>query len=172
MTLSRDAIAQLYVMPAGGGTPRRLTTSPSIDTEPVYAPDGKTLYFVSDRGGGPQIYKIASTGGRVERVTFKGNYNISPAISPDGTLMAYINRDGGAFRVNTLDLVNGTIQTLTDTNDDESPSFAPNGRLIMYASRSQGRDVLMTTTLDGRIKARLLTSGLDMREPAWGPYGR
>lgn len=108
----------------------------------------------------------------MERVTFKGSYNISPAISPDGTLLAYVNRDGGAFRITTLDLTSGTISSLTDTNDDESPSFAPNGRLIMYASRSQGRDVLMTTTIDGRIKARLATSGLDMREPAWGPYGR
>ena len=115
---------------------------------------------------------MPASGGPAERVTFGGSYNISPAISPDGTMLAYINRDGGAFKVTTLDLVNGTIQTLSDTNDDESPSFAPNGRLIMYASRSQGRDVLMTTTLDGRIKARLLTSGLDMREPAWGPYVR
>jgi len=172
LTLSRDAIAQLYVMPVNGGTPRRLTTSPSIDTEPVYSPDGKSIYFVSDRQGGPQIFKIPSSGGRVERVTFKGSYNISPAISPDGTLLAYVNRDGGAFRITTLDLTSGTISSLTDTNDDESPSFAPNGRLIMYASRSQGRDVLMTTTIDGRIKARLATSGLDMREPAWGPYGR
>jgi TolB protein len=83
-----------------------------------------------------------------------------------------VSREINAFRVTTMELANGTIRTVSDTNDDESPSFAPNGRLLVYASRAQGRDVLMTTTLDGRVRTRLLTSGLDMREPAWGPFGR
>jgi TolB protein len=133
------------------------------------------VYFVSDRGGGPQIYRTAVAGGvagRAERVTFKGSYNISPALSPDGSVLAYVAREGNAFRVTTMELSSGTIRTVSDTNDDESPSFAPNGRLLVYASRAQGRDVLMTTTLDGRVRTRLLTSGLDMREPAWGPFGR
>ena len=172
VTLSRDAPAQIYVMPRAGGTPRRLTTSPAIDTEPVFSPDGRQVYFVSDRGGGPQIYRVPTAGGQAERVTFSGTYNISPAISPDGRTMAYINRNGSAFRLTTLDLSNGIVQTLSDTVDDESPSFAPNGRLIVFATRAQGRDVLMTTTLDGKIKTRLLSSGTDMREPAWGPFGR
>lgn len=172
VTLSRDGISQLYVMPKTGGTPRRLTTSGAIDTEPVWTTDGSQIYFVSDRGGGPQIYRTPSGGGAAERVTFQGAYNISPAISPDGKLLAYVTRDGNAFRLVTLDLTSGTLRTLTDTQDDESPSFAPNGRLIVYATRAQGRDVLMTTTLDGRIKARLLSSGGDVREPAWGPFGR
>jgi TolB protein len=172
VTLSRDAPAQIYVMPRAGGTPRRLTTSPAIDTEPVFSPDGRQVYFVSDRGGGPQIYRVPASGGNAERVTFNGSYNISPALSPDGRTLAYINRNASAFRLTTLDLSNGIVQTLSDTVDDESPSFAPNGRLIVFATRAQGRDVLMTTTLDGKIKTRLLSSGADMREPAWGPFGR
>ena len=138
----------------------------------MFSPDGRQVYFVSDRGGGPQIYRVPSAGGQAERVTFSGSYNISPALSPDGRTLAYINRNGSAFRLTTLDLANGIVQTLSDTVDDESPSFAPNGRLLVFATRAQGRDVLMTTTLDGKIKTRLLSSGADMREPAWGPFGR
>ena len=179
VTLSRDGLSQLYLIDlqgdAGGGL-RRLTQSSAIDTEAAFAPDGRSLFFVSDRGGGPQIYRMpldnngAATS--AERITFNGAYNISPAISPDGKSMAYVAR-GSGFRVMVQPL-DGSSPALavTDTNDDESPSFAPNGRLIIYATRSQGRDVLMTTTLDGRIRTRLLSSGQDVREPAWGPFGR
>jgi len=177
VTLSRDGGSQIYLIGRDGGNPRRLTTSTAIDTEPVFTPDGARLYFVSDRGGGPQIYRIALSGGNVERVTFSGAYNVSPAVSPDGRTLAYIARQGTAYRLVTLDLsgsVSGNAQpvALTDTSDDERPSFAPNGKLIIYASRAQGRDVLMTTTLDGKIKARLVSSNADVREPVWGPYGR
>ena len=175
VTLSQDGPAQLYLMPAQGGTPTRLTRSSAIDTEAVFSPDGKQVYFVSDRGGGPQIYRVGADGGNAERVSFNGDYNISPAISPDGKSLAYITRRGTAFKLMLLDLAGGTSGTataITDSQDDESPSFAPNGRLIVYATRAQGVDVLMTTTLDGKIKTRLLSSGADMREPAWGPFGR
>ena len=172
VALSRDGLTQLFTMPVAGGTPQRVTSSNSIDTEPVFSPDGRRLYFVSDRGGGPQIYRVDAGGGPVERVTFAGNYNISPAISPDGRLLAFVTRQGAAFRLMTMDLDGGAATALTDTADDESPSFAPNGRLLVYATRAQGQDVLMTSTLDGKIKTRLLSSGADMREPAWGPYGR
>ena len=173
LTLSRDAVAQLYLMSRDGGTPRRITNSQAIDTEPVFTPDGRQIYFVSDRGGGPQIYRMPAAGGGAERVTFSGTYNISPAISPDGRVLAYITRQGGsAFKVMVQELAGGTATAITDTSDDESPSFAPNGRLLVYTSRAGGRDVLMTTTLDGKIKSRLLTTGADMREPAWGPFGR
>jgi len=107
-------------------------------------------------------------------VTFGGAHNISPSISPDGKLLTYVARQGnGAFKLALMDLANGgSVRLLTDTNDDESPSFAPNGRLIVYTSRERGRDVLMTTTLDGKIKTRLVSSGADMLEPAWGPFNR
>jgi TolB protein len=172
VTMSRDGPAQLYLVSRDGGNPRRLTVSSAIDTEPVFSPDGRQIYFVSDRGGGPQIYRMGPDGSSPERVTFQGSYNVSPAISPDGKTLAYITRQGNAYRVAVQELPNGTVRTLSDTQHDESPSFAPNGRLLVYASRDGGRDVLMTTTLDGRIKTTLLSSGLDMREPAWGPFGR
>ena len=173
VTLSRDGGSQLFVVSRDGGSARRVTQSSAIDTEAVYAPDGRTLYFVSDRGGSPQIYRQPVAGGAAERVTFIGSYNISPAISPDGRTLAFVQRQGGgAFRVMTMDLAGGAAQAVSDTNDDESPSFSPNGKFIIYATRAQGRELLMTTTLDGKIKTRLLSSGLDIREPVWGPFGR
>jgi len=171
LALSRDGLTQLYTMPVEGGTPVRLTQSSAIDTEPVYSADGRTLYFVSDRGGGPQVYRMAAGGGNAERVTFSGNYNISPTPSADGRYLAYVTRQGNAFRLALLELESQAVQLLTDTRDDEHPSFAPNGRMIVYATRAQGADVLMTTTLDGR-KSRLAIGGSDVREPAWGPFGR
>jgi TolB protein len=172
VTLSRDGGSQIYLMDPSGNNVRRVTQSSAIDTEPVFTPDGKSIYFVSDRGGSPQIYRVAAGGGNPERVTFTGSYNISPAISPDGRTLVYVNRNGNEFKVTTLDLAGGSVRTVSDSVDDESPSFAPNGKLIIYATRAQGRDVLMTTTLDGRIRTRLLSSGVDVREPIWGPFGR
>ena len=170
VTLSRDGGSQLYTIDANGGEPRRLMQSGGIDTEPVYSSDGASIYFVSDRGGSPQIYRVASGGGAAQRITFNGNYNISPSVSPDGQWLAYITRTGGAFKLQVMDLKSGTVTALTDTSADESPSFAPNSRLIVYATRQQGREALMTTTLDGKIKARLAGQGGDIREPAWGPF--
>ena len=172
MTLSRDGGSQLFVMNRDGEGLKRLTNSSAIDTEATWSPDGQQIYFVSDRGGSPQIYRMPATGGNAERVSFGGSYNISPALSPDGRSMAYIARDGGGYRVNVMDLASGVARAVSDTKDDESPSFAPNGRLVIYATRDAGRDVLMTTTVDGRIKARLVSTQADVREPVWGPYGR
>ncbi|WP_371134129.1 Tol-Pal system beta propeller repeat protein TolB [Polaromonas sp.] len=171
-TLSRDGGSQLYAIAAAGGEPRRLTQSASIDTEPAFSPDGRSIYFVSDRGGSPQIYRMGASGSNVERVTFTGSYNISPAISPDGRWLAYISRIGGAFKLHVMELGMGTAVAITDTNGDESPSFAPNSRLIVYATQQQGREALLTTTLDGKIKARLTGSTGDIREPDWGPFQR
>ena len=174
VTLSRDGGSQLFSIGKNGESPRRLATSPGIDTEARYSIDGRYLYFTSDRGGAPQVYRMAAGGGNAERVTFSGGYNISPAISPDGRTLAYITRAGGAFKLAVLDLSTpGALPVqITDTGDDEHPSFAPNGRLLVYATKVQGRSVLMTTTLDGKIKARLPSATADLREPVWGPFGR
>lgn len=170
VTLTRDGSSQLYRISSHGGQPTRLTQSNGIDTEPAFAADGKTIFFVSDRGGSPQIYKVSAGGGVAQRVTFSGNYNISPAVSPDGRWLAYISRVGGAFKLYVMELDSGTAVAVTDTSDDESPSFAPNSRLIVYATKQGGREALMTTTLDGKIKARLAGQGGEIREPDWGPY--
>ena len=174
VTLSRDGGSQLFIIGRNGENPRRVTTSQAIDTEAEFSADGRWLYFTSDRGGGPQIYRMAAGGGAAERVTFSGSYNISPTVSPDGRTLAYVTRSGNAFRLAALDLSTPGAQPtmLTDTSDDEHPSFAPNGRLLIYATRIQGRSVLMTTTLDGKIKARLPSATADLREPVWGPFGR
>lgn len=171
-TLSRDGGSQIYLIGLGGGEPTRLTRSSSIDTEPAYSPDGKFIYFVSDRGGAPQIYRMSSGGANPERVTFMGSYNISPAISPDGRWLAYVSRVGGAFKLHVMELATGIVTAITDTTADESPSFAPNSRLIVYATQQQGKEALMTTTLDGKLKARLSGAGGDIREPDWGPFQR
>ena len=171
-TLSRAGGSQIYALGLDGSEPTRLTQSSSIDTEPVYSPDGKYIYFVSDRGGAPQIYRMSPEGGNPERVTFTGNYNISPAISPDGRLLAYVSRISGAFKLQLMELASGTVTSITDTVADESPSFAPNSRLIVYATQQKGKEALMTTTLDGKIKAKLSGAGGEIREPDWGPFQR
>jgi TolB protein len=172
VTLTRDGGSQLYTIPSTGGEPRRITQSAGIDTEPIYSADGRSIYFVSDRGGAPQIYRMPATGGDPQRVTFTGTYNISPALSPDNRWLAYISRINGAFKLQVMELSSGNVQSVTDTTADESPSFAPNGRMIIYASRQGGSEALMTTTLDGKIKARLPGKGGDIREPDWGPFQR
>jgi TolB protein len=169
ITLTRDGNSQIYTVSASGGEPARLTRSEGIDTEATYSADGKSIYFMSDRGGAPQIYKMSSSGGGATRVTFSGNYNISPTLSPDGKWLAYISRAGGGYKLFAMDLSTGAANAITDTNADEKPSFASNSKLIVYATKFQGRETLMTTTVDGRIKAKLGGAGGDIREPAWAP---
>ncbi len=171
VTLSKDGGSHVFLMDRNGGNVRRFTDSTGIDTEAKFSPDGASIFFVSDRGGGPQIYRQPVGGGGATRVTYNGAYNISPAISPDGKQLAYISR-GSGFKLMVMDLGTSEVRSVSDTNDDESPSFAPNGRYIIYATKSGGRDVLMVTTTDGKFKSTLVESGLDIREPVWGPFGR
>jgi TolB protein len=172
VTLTRDGGSQLYLMPSEGGEPKRLAPSTAIDTEPVFSHDGRAVFFVSDRGGSPQIYKVAATGGTPERVTFSGTYNISPAVSPDGRWLAYISRVSGAFKLYVMELATSIAVGITETTADENPSFSPNSRLIIFATQQQGKEALMTTTLDGKFKTRLAGQGGDIREPDWGPVQR
>ncbi len=172
VTLSKEGGSQIFMINADGSGARRLTTNSGINTEPFFAPDGQTLYFTSDRGGSPQIYRTGVNGGDVQRVTFEGSYNVSPRISPDGKTMAFISRREGGFRLAVMDLASRQVQVLTDSHKDESPSFAPNGRMILIATELGGRGVLSAVSVDGRIKQRLSIPAGDVREPAWGPYLR
>lgn len=172
VALTKDGNSQLYVINADGSGVQRLTQSSGIDTEPRYAADGSVIYFTSDRGGSPQIYRVSAQGGDAQRVTFEGAYNVSPRPSPDGKLLAYITRREGRFQLAVLDLASRQVQVLTDSSRDESPSFAPNSRMILIATETGGRGVLTAVSSDGRIKQRLSVSGGDVREPAWGPAAR
>jgi TolB protein len=171
-TLSLSGNAQIYLVGADGADPKRLTQTSSIDTEPVFSADGKSIYFVSDRGGSPQIYRMDAGGGNVKRLSFSGNYNISPSPSPDGRWLAFISRVNGAFRLHLMELATGTVSAISETSADERPSFAPNSRMVIFATRDKGQEALMTTSLDGRIKSRLAGAQGDIREPAWGPFQR
>jgi len=172
VALTRDGLSQIYLIPSdGGGEPRRLVSSSGIDTEPFYSPDGKYIYFTSDRGGSPQIYRVAVDGGQVSRVTFEGNYNVSPRVSPDGRKLAFVTRRDGGFYIMIKDLASGAETRLSDGGQEESPSFAPNGLWVMYATRANGRDMLMAASVDGRVKQRMSSDTGDIREPTWGPFG-
>ncbi len=170
IALSRDGLTQVYVINADGSDLKRLTNSNSIDTEPCFSPDGQSIYFTSDRGGGPQIYRMSADGGELKRVTFSGSYNISPAISPDAKMLAYVARREGRFQVYVLDLISNQETRLSDTARDESPSFAPNGRYIMYAGEAGGRGSLTVVATDGSARYNLSAKASNVREPAWGPF--
>ncbi len=170
IVLSKDGNSQLYAVNADGSGLQRLTQSGGIDTEPRYSADGGTIFFTSDRGGSPQIYQVGASGGEARRVTFEGSYNVSPRPSPDGKSLAFISRREGRFQLATMDLASRQVQVLTDSNKDESPSFAPNSRMILIATEVGGRGVLSAVSSDGRIKQRLSVAAGDVREPAWGPF--
>jgi TolB protein len=170
VTLTRDGGSQLFLINADGtGVPVRLTQSSAIDTEANFAPDGQSILFTSDRGGGPQIYRLSVNGGPAQRVTFEGSYNVSPRHSPDGKSFTFIQRNRGRFNVAVQDFASRQVQVLTDGGIDESPSFAPNGKIILYATEVGGRGILAAVSSDGRIKQRFTADVGDAREPAWSP---
>ncbi|HVO87525.1 MAG TPA: Tol-Pal system beta propeller repeat protein TolB [Casimicrobiaceae bacterium] len=173
VTLSKDGSSQVYIMNADGGSATRVLSSPSIDTEAWFTPDGGSLLFTSDRGGTPQIYRANLASGAVERLTFEGSYNVSARPMPDGKGFAYVRRDGGRYQIAIMDLATRQTQVLTSGPDDESPSVAPNGRMIIYANESSGgHGILNAVSSDGRVKQRLVAPATDVREPAWGPLPR
>jgi len=169
VVLTKDGGSQIYLVNADGSDLRRLTQTSAIDTEPNFSPDGALLLFTSDRGGSPQIYGMPVTGGEPQRLTFEGTYNVSPRFSPDGKSFTFIQRNGTRFNVAVQDLATRQVQVLTDGSLDESPSFAPNGRMILYATEVKGRGILSAVSSDGRVKQRLTADAGDVREPAWGP---
>lgn len=170
VVLSKEGGSQLFLVNADGSGITRLASSTGIDTEPQFSRDGQFIYFTSDRGGSPQIYRIPASGGDAQRLTFEGNYNVTPRPSPDGKSLAYVVRNNGRFQIALMDLATKQTQILTDTNKDESPSFSPNGRMIIYATEMGGRGVLAAVSSDGRVKQKLSVQAGDVREPSWGPF--
>lgn len=170
MSLSKGGNPDIYVMDLGSRALMQITNHFSIDTSPVWSGDGATLYFTSDRGGQPQIYQVSASGGGASRVTFQGRYNADPAVSADGKKLA-TTQGGGSYRISLRDSSLGNSWTnLSPGPLDESPSFAPNGMMLLYAAREGRRDVLYAVSTDGRVRQRLVLADGDVREPAWGPF--
>jgi len=170
IVLTRDGSSQIYLIRPDGSDIRRVTFSGAIDTEPNFSPDGQYLLFISDRGGNPQIYRMPAEGGPAQRMTFGAGSNFSPRHSPDGKNFVFAHLNSGGFYIAMQDLQTGQMTLLTEGGWEKKPSFAPNGRLILFASEARGRGILATVSSDGRVKQHMFTQSGDAREPVWGPY--
>lgn len=170
LVLSKDGSPDIYVMDLGSRSLRRITSTPAIETEPSFSPDGQTLFFTSDRGGKPQVYSANLTTGAQQRVTYTGIYNASPSLTRDGKSMIMLHRDNSGFKIARQDMASGQITVLTETSLDESPTVAPNGSMVIYASSLGRNRILNLVSANGRYRARLLFGRGDLRSPSWSPY--
>ncbi|GAB2799606.1 Tol-Pal system beta propeller repeat protein TolB [Halomonas shantousis] len=170
MTLSKDGQPEIYIMDIGARSFQRMTNNPAIDTEPEWAPDGRSLVFTSDRSGGPQLYRLDIANGQAERITFTGNYNSRGRFGTEGKEIFMVHRDDSGYHVAKQDLDTGRVTVLTDSQWDESPSVAPNGTMVIFATQQGTRGVLGAVSADGRASFRLPSPQGDVREPAWSPF--
>lgn len=170
LVLSKTGAPEIYVLDLESKKLTQLTFGDAINTEPAWFPNGQSIIFTSNRGGSPQIYKVSLKTKKIERMTFKGDYNARGSISADGHSMVLLHRQDGLYNIAIQDLKTGVMQTITQTGLDESPSFAPNGQMIVYATRYGGRGVLGAVSIDGRVKLRLPAELGNVQEPAWSPY--
>ncbi len=169
VVLTKDGNSQIYLIRPDGSDVRRLSANKSIDTEPNFSPDGQSLLFTSDQGGSAQIYRMSIAGGSAQRMTFGEGNNFSPRYSPDGKSFVFTHRAGGKFHITIQDFQTGQMQLLTEGGLEKRPSFAPNGKLVLFASEVRGRGILATVSSDGRVKQHMFTQSGDAREPIWGP---
>lgn len=170
LTLSKEGDPEIFVLHLSTNSLQRITHNRAIDTEPNWSPDGSKLIFTSDRGGTPQIYEVDLQGGVPRRLTFEGSYFARPRYSPDGTGITLVHGNNGFYRIGYLDLESGYLSILTKTRLDESPSFSPNGSMIIYATNGRRGSELAAVSADGRVHQRLALQDGEVREPAWGPF--
>ena len=169
---SREGNTEIYTLDLQTKQTRRLTNHLSIDTEPAFSPDGRSIVFTSDRAGRPQIYRMRADGSNTERLTFEGSYNARASYSPDGKRLTMVTNQGRGYRIGVFHIDSKGLFVITNTTLDESPSFAPNGAMILYATQQGNSGVLSAVSADGRVKQVLRFQKGDVREPAWSPYNR
>ncbi|MDD1610867.1 MAG: Tol-Pal system beta propeller repeat protein TolB [Methylococcaceae bacterium] len=169
LTLSKDGSPDIYVLNLTTHALTKITNSSAIDTEPTWSPDGNNIVFTSGRGGKPQLYMASSQGGNEQRLTFTGDYNARASFSPDGKYLAMVHGNGNNYRIGVMDMATRAINVLTSGPTDESPSFAPNGSMILYASKKGGTGFLSAVSIDGKMQQKLVFNSGEVREPAWSP---
>ena len=170
LVLSKDGSPDIYTLNTATKRLKRLTKHRAIDTEPVWTQDGRSIIFTSDRSGAPQLYRINVAGGKPKRLTFEGRYNTAAALSPDGKFIAMVHGARGQYKIAQLERETGNLTVLTDSSLDESPSFSPNGKMVLYASTRGDNGFLFAVSIDGRAKHKLSDQAGDIREPVWGPF--
>ena len=169
-TASMHGNPEIYQMDLNTRQLQRMTNDSAIDTEARYAPDGKSFIFTSDRGGSPQIYRYNFADGSSKRITFRGAFNARGTLSADGKKVALVHRpSGSSYKVAIQDINTGITNILTPTSLDESPSFSPNGQMVVYATREGNRGLLSIMSVDGRFRMNLPSEQGEVREPAWAP---
>lgn len=170
VVLSKSGQPEIYLVDMMTGALTQITRSDSINTEPSFSPDGRSLLFMSDRGGSPQIYRYDFASGETARVTYDGNYNATPSYTPDGSQIVMLHRNGG-FYIGVQDVRSGIVTSITHGGNDISPSVSPNGQMVLYSARYQGRASLALVSIDGRIQLTLPSrEGTNVQNPAWSPY--
>ena len=170
MVLSKDGNPEIYILTLATGQLERITRHYGIDTEPTWSPDGQSILFTSDRGGMPQIYSLHLPSRELKRLTFEGKYNSRGRLTQDGRFLTMVHQDSSGFHIAVQDLKKGRLDVLTNSSLDESPTIAPNGSIILYATKKGGRGVLAGVSLDGRVRFTMPNTQGDVREPAWSPY--
>ncbi|HPE58776.1 MAG: Tol-Pal system beta propeller repeat protein TolB [Thiothrix sp.] len=167
LSLSEGGNADIYVINTSGTGLRQITNSRAIETEPAWA-NANTIVYTSDQGGSPQLYRTSVAGGNGNRMTFSGRYNSAPSIV--GNTVAMVSGDGNRFHIALMNASSRQVNAISRGGVDESPVLAPNGAMVLYATRTGGREILVVASANGKARQTLTAPVGDVRDPAWSPY--